>query len=94
MSLYHRKDIVEMARQVSEELNIPQYTILAAYEAYWDYIKETISKQDMMSIESEDDLNKIQLGFNIKHIGKLQTSLNAVKNINKKIRETTESIEY
>jgi hypothetical protein len=83
-----------MAKKVSIETGIPQYTILAAYTAYWDFIKETISKYDMMSIESEDDMCKIQDSFNIKHIGKLQTNLKTITAINNKIREKNESTEY
>ena len=94
MNLYHRKDIVEMALKVSKETGIPQYTILAAYKAYWDCIKEEIAKFDISSIETEDEVKLIQDSFNLKHIGKLQTNFKTISSINNKIKKKNENTKH
>ena len=94
VGLFHRKDIVEMAKIVSLETGISYPVILEAYRSYWDLIKETIGSYDLLSVQTEDDLVNIQKGFNVKHIGKLQTNLNTIIAVNKRIKNKHESTEH
>lgn len=59
---------------LSTELGLPKNVILNTYKSYWNYIKNTISKIDFDSINSEQEYNKVKVNFNIPNLGKLGCS--------------------
>lgn len=62
-------------KKVAEELGIPQSTVENVYNAYWQFIKETIEKLPLKEISTEEEFNKLQPNFCIPYIGKLHCSL-------------------
>lgn len=94
-SIYQRKEIVEMARTVSTKLNIPINVVLMAYLSFYDKIKTDISSMNLREDEVQDNLDDLTLSFNIKHVGKLYTTIPIINKINENIRnKKNENIKY
>lgn len=61
----------EVLNQVANKLNIPVEVVKEAYESYWEYIRNTISKLPLKEDLSEEEFNKLRTNFNVPSIGKL-----------------------
>lgn len=61
----------EVLNQMANKLNIPVEVVKEAYESYWEYIRNTISKLPLKEDLSEEEFNKLRTNFNVPSIGKL-----------------------
>ena len=81
-SLYQNKDILELAKVASKELDIPIYLIMQTYKSYFDNIKQNMAKQVL------NDLNKdytgFSMSFNLQGIGKMYTDGDLINKVNAK----------
>lgn len=78
---------------LSTELGLPKNVILNTYKSYWNYIKNTISKIDFDSINSEQEYNKAKVNFNIPNLGKLGCSYDRMLRIKQQNKYKDEGLE-
>lgn len=73
--------MIDMAKEVSKNLNIELHVVLYVYMSFFDAIVSKMESTDFESID-ENDPDRT-MSFNIQYIGKLYTTNNIVNNINK-----------
>lgn len=90
------KEIVPL---LSEELEIPEEVVDAAYKSFFEFIRETIVDLPLKEELSEEDFNKLRTNFNIPSLGKLHCTFERYKgmkerlNYIKKLKDTYEDKE-
>ena len=62
-------------KKVAEELGIPQSTVEDVYNAYWQFIKDTIEKLPLKEVNTDEEFSRLRTNFNIPFIGKLYCNL-------------------
>jgi hypothetical protein len=78
----------EVLNQVANKLNIPVEVVKEAYESYWEYIRNTISKLPLKEDLSEEEFNKLRTNFNVPSIGKLACPYDRYKAIKDRYKHT------
>lgn len=61
----------DIRRKLSEELNIPEEVVEAAYKSFFEFIREKISELPLKENLTEEDFDKLRTNFNIPSLGKL-----------------------
>ena len=61
----------EIINKVAEELNLPEELVSRTYDAYWKFIRETISSLPLKNDLSKEQFDNLKTNFNIPSIGKL-----------------------
>jgi hypothetical protein len=61
----------EIIKKVAEELNLPEELVSRTYDAYWKFIRETISSLPLKNDLSKEQFDSLKTNFNIPSIGKL-----------------------
>lgn len=62
------KDIIS---KVSEELGLPKEVVKAAYNSFWEYIRNQIKNLPLKEELTKEDFDNLQTNFNIPSLGKL-----------------------
>ena len=55
-------------KKVAEELGIPQSTVEDVYNAYWQFIKDTIEKLPLKEVNTDEEFSRLRTNFNIPFI--------------------------
>lgn len=76
-------EIQEIVDEVAKEMGITRLAATIAYRSFWMFIKETIESLPDMTTITEEEFNKQNVNFNIKHLGKLHTNFSKVGRTNK-----------
>lgn len=63
--------MLNLYKQVAEEMNIPVEVIKEAYLSYWKFIRKTIQELPLKNDLSEEEFAKLKTNFNIVSLGKL-----------------------
>ena len=61
----------EIVTLLSEELDIPEEVVDAAYKSFFGFIRTTIAGLPLKDELSEEDFSKLRTNFNIPSLGKL-----------------------
>lgn len=61
----------EIVTLLSEELDIPEEVVDAAYKSFFGFIRTTIADLPLKDELSEEDFSKLRTNFNIPSLGKL-----------------------
>lgn len=77
--------IKAIVKKISEELNIPEKTVLFAYTNFWKFIKSKIEDLPLKEELTEEEFKQLQVSFNLPSLGKLSTNYHRVTGMNKKI---------
>ena len=89
----------EIVTELSEELEIPEEVVDAAYKSFFEFIREIIVSLPLKDELSEEDFNKLRTNFNIPSLGKLHCTYERYRrmkermNYIKKIKDTYEAQE-
>jgi len=84
--IYLNKDLIGMAKEVSNKLDIPLHVVIAAYKSFFENISNKMALIDFNQIESQDQLNEFIHCFNIQYIGKFYTTYDIVSKIKDRIK--------
>lgn len=76
------KEIVPL---LSEELEIPEEVVDAAYKSFFEFIRETIVDLPLKEELSEEDFNKLRTNFNIPSLGKLHCTFERYKGMKERL---------
>lgn len=57
--------------KLSRELGLSEITIVKTYEAYWQFIRQTIQSLPLKEELTEEEFSKLRPNFNIPNLGKL-----------------------
>lgn len=76
-------EIQEIVDEVAKEMGITRLAATIAYRSFWMFMKETIESLPDMTTITEEEFNKQNVNFNIKHLGKLHTNFSKVGRTNK-----------
>lgn len=63
--------MLNLYKQVAEEMNIPVEVVKEAYLSYWKFIRKTIQELPLKNDLSEEEFAKLKTNFNIVSLGKL-----------------------
>ena len=63
--------MLNLYKQVAEEMNIPVEVVKEAYLSYWKFIRKTIQELPLKDDLSEEEFAKLRTNFNIVSLGKL-----------------------
>ena len=77
--------MLNLYKQVAEEMNIPVEVVELAYKSYWKFIRKTIQELPLKEDLSEEEFAKLKTNFNIVSLGKLSCTYDRYKRI--KLRE-------
>ena len=77
--------MLNLYKQVAEEMNIPVEVVELAYKSYWKFIRKTIQELPLKEDLSEEEFAKLRTNFNIVSLGKLSCNYDRYKRI--KLRE-------
>lgn len=66
----------EIIEKVSEELQLPVSLVQKAYNAYWQFVRTSISELPLKEDLTEEQFNTLKVSFNIPSIGKLHCNYN------------------
>ena len=77
--------MLNLYKQVAEEMNIPVEVVELAYKSYWKFIRKTIQELPLKEDLSEEEFAKLKTNFNIVSLGKLSCCYDRYKRI--KLRE-------
>ena len=77
--------IKAIVKKISEELNIPEKTVLLAYTNFWKFIRSKIEDLPLKEELTEEEFKQLQVSFNLPSLGKLSTNYHRVTRMNKKI---------
>lgn len=61
----------DIIKKVAEELNLSEELVSRTYDAYWRFIRESISELPLKDNLSKDTFDNLKTNFNIPSIGKL-----------------------
>lgn len=61
----------DILKLLSEELNLPEEVVDAAYKSFFVFIKQTIEDLPLKEELTEEEFNNLRTNFNIPAIGKL-----------------------
>ena len=61
----------DVIKKVAEELSLPEELVSRTYDAYWRFIRESISELPLKDNLSKDTFDNLKTNFNIPSIGKL-----------------------
>lgn len=75
----------KIIEKVSQELGIPEDTIIKTYKAYWEYIRSTIQELPLKKDLSLDEFSKLKTNFNIPSLGKLSCTYDRMVNMKKRL---------
>lgn len=76
----------EVIKEISNKLGIPEEVVKAAYEAHWEFIRETIKELPLKEDLSEEEFGKLRTNFNIPSIGKLSCTYNRFVGVKKRFK--------
>lgn len=68
---YLHLTMLNLYKQVAEEMNIPVEVVKEAYLSYWKFIRKTIQELPLKDDLSEEEFAKLRTNFNIVSLGKL-----------------------
>lgn len=77
-----KKRVKELVIKAALELGISKNSALAAYKAYWLFVKEKIESLPLTDI-TEEEFNATRASINIPGLGKFFTSYKRIKKIDK-----------
>ena len=77
--------MLNLYKQVAEEMNVPVEVVELAYKSYWKFIRKTIQELPLKEDLSEEEFAKLRTNFNIVSLGKLSCNYDRYKRI--KLRE-------
>ena len=77
--------MLNLYKQVAEEMNIPVEVVKEAYLSYWKFIRKTIQELPLKDNLSEEEFAKLKTNFNIVSLGKL--SCNYDRYVKLKLKE-------
>lgn len=82
---YFHLTMLNLYKQVSEEMNIPVEVVELAYKSYWKFIRKTIQELPLKKELSEEEFAKLKTNFNIVSLGKLSCTYDRYRRV--KLRE-------
>ena len=82
---YLHLTMLNLYKQVAEEMNIPVEVVEFAYKSYWKFIRKTIQELPLKQDLSEEEFAKLKTNFNIVSLGKLSCNYDRYKRV--KLRE-------
>ena len=82
---YLHLTMLNLYKQVAEEMNIPVEVVKEAYLSYWKFIRKTIQELPLKQDLSEEQFAKLKTNFNIVSLGKLSCTYDRYKRM--KLRE-------
>lgn len=77
--------MLNLYKQVAEEMNIPVEVVELAYKSYWKFIRKTIQELPLKEDLSEEEFAKLRTNFNIVSLGKLSCTYDRYRRV--KLRE-------
>jgi hypothetical protein len=77
--------MLNLYKQVAEEMNIPVEVVELAYKSYWKFIRKTIQELPLKEDLSEEEFAKLKTNFNIVSLGKLSCTYDRYRRV--KLRE-------
>lgn len=77
----------EEISRLAFRLKRPKKEIEQAYKVYWQFIKDTLEKQPLDKVETEEDFDKLNTSVNIKNFGKIACTFKRCDAINKKQKD-------
>ena len=82
---YLHLTMLNLYKQVAEEMNISVEVVEFAYKSYWKFIRKTIQELPLKQDLSEEEFAKLKTNFNIVSLGKLSCNYDRYKRV--KLRE-------
>lgn len=73
-----------IVNKVAQELNIQPEVVKAAYNSYWEFIRNTIQSLPLKDNINEEEFSLLRTNFNIPSLGKLSCSFNRMIGVKKK----------
>jgi len=61
----------DIIKKLSEEMNLEEEVVDAAYKSFFEFIKDTISQLPLKEDLTEEEFNSFRTNFNIPALGKL-----------------------
>ena len=61
----------EIIKKVAEELQLPEELVSRTYDAYWKFIRDSISSLPLKDNLSRESFDELKTNFNIPALGKL-----------------------
>lgn len=80
----------EIIKKVAEELNLPEELVSKTYDAYWRFIRESISSLPLKSDLSKEQFDSLKTNFNIPSIGKLSCNYQRYLGVKKQFEKFKE----
>lgn len=77
----------EIIKKVAEELELHEELVSRTYDAYWRFIRESISSLPLKDDLSRDSFDGLKTNFNIPSIGKLSCSYKRYTGVKKQFEK-------
>lgn len=77
----------EIYDQVAKELGLESEVVKAAYQAQWQFIRNTIEELPLKEELSEEEFSRLRTSFNLPSLGKIYTT-------NEKVKRAKRRVEY
>lgn len=75
----------EIVISLSEELDIPEEVVDAAYKSFFEFIRTTIGGLPLKDELSKEDFDKLRTNFNIPSLGKLHCTYERYKGMKERM---------
>lgn len=69
----------DLIKKVSSDLNVEYDVVEDVYNKYFSFIKINIEKNNIINIDTEEDLLKIKTNFNLPTLGKIGCSMKKIR---------------
>lgn len=73
---------------IAKDLDIPKQVIREVIMSQWNLVRDTIPTIDLGNCSTEEEFNKLKVGFNLSNLGKFYTTFRIIETVkNKQIRD-------
>ena len=80
----------DIIKKVAEELKLSEELVSRTYDAYWRFIRESISELPLKDNLSKDTFDNLKTNFNIPSIGKLSCNYQRYTGVKKQFEKFKE----
>jgi len=80
-----RKQIKGIIKKAAKEFGMSEVVAYTVYYNYWKWLKDTTDGMPKLDELSEEEVNKLNLNFNIPAIGKLTTNYTTIHKVVKSV---------
>ena len=77
----------EIIKKVSDELQLPEELVSRTYDAYWKFIRESISSLPLKDNLSRESFDELKTNFNIPALGKLSCNYQRYTGVKKQFEK-------